>query len=188
MAFNQKFSDDLRESRYLIDGYNLIFQCGLEGRSRDSLSLDRARAKLIATIATRFSPSELARVTIVFDARSLPIKEDESVSRKSGILVVFAIDHDDADTLIEELIRKNSNPKTLTVVSSDHRLHKAALRRKSTPVDSDIWFDEVEESPRISEVAETEAGPTDELEKKLPSSLQDVNWVEEFGFTDDEMS
>ncbi|MFK7768887.1 MAG: NYN domain-containing protein [Mariniblastus sp.] len=189
MAINQNLGNQLRESRWLIDGYNLIFQCGLEGRSRDPLSLERARAKLIAAIAARYSKSELGKFVVVFDATSLPIKEDHSVSRKSGINVVFAIDHDDADSLIEELIQKNSNPKKLIVVSSDHRIHKAALRRKSKPIDSDIWFDQLEEMPSLSEDARQspkQIENPEHSEKNVPQSLADVDWAKEFGLDGDE--
>src|SRR5262249_8464514 len=50
---------------------------------------------------------------------------------------------DDADLLIEQLIAANSAPRRLTVVSSDHRLHRAARRRRATAVDSDKWYAEV---------------------------------------------
>ncbi len=180
----------LNECRCLIDGYNLVFQCGLEGRSRDSLSLERARARLIAAIATRYSKSECATVTVVFDARTLPIKEDHSISKKSGITVVFAVEYEDADSLIEELIQKNSTPKNLTVVSSDHRLHRAALRRKATPIDSDVWFDELEQLPPRVDGADggLDSSDSNVEEKDVPDSLKNVDWAEEFGFSDDELS
>jgi hypothetical protein len=41
------------------------------------------------------------------------------------------------------LIRKHSSPRALTVVSSDHRLHRAARRRRATPIDSDRWVADV---------------------------------------------
>jgi hypothetical protein len=35
----------------------------------------------------------------------------------------------------------------LTVVSSDHRLHRAARRRKATPIDSEKWVAELQVEP-----------------------------------------
>lgn len=164
----------------IVDGYNLIFQCGLEGRSRNSSALERARDRLIAMILMAVPAEELARITIVYDAKRLPIKETEIVSSKQGITVIFAVDYPDADTLIEELILKHSNPKQLTVVSSDHRIQKAALRRKATPIDSDVWLDRLEHQPRSSSAAGggTEAGPDNKI---VPDNLFDIDWEKEFG-------
>jgi predicted RNA-binding protein with PIN domain len=83
------------------------------------------------------------RTAIVFDATRLPLRESQPTRTESGLTIIYAIDHEDADTLIELLIQKNSTPQKFTVVSSDHRLHKVASRRKSTPIDSDQWFDQI---------------------------------------------
>ncbi|MGC4004570.1 MAG: NYN domain-containing protein [Pirellulales bacterium] len=76
---------------------------------------------------------------MVFDAGQAPWGLARVVN-VAGITVHYASNHEDADGLIEELILADSSPKKLTVVSSDHRLHRAAKRRKATPVDSDRWF------------------------------------------------
>ena len=55
----------------------------------------------------------------------------------------FAPRDSDADTLIEELIRADTSPKRLTVVSSDHRIQNAARRRRAQPIDSDVWCAEL---------------------------------------------
>jgi hypothetical protein len=60
-----------------------------------------------------------------------------------GLHVRFAAQHEDADELIEELIRTNSAPRRLTVVSSDHRLQTAARRRRARAVDSEPWFEDL---------------------------------------------
>jgi predicted RNA-binding protein with PIN domain len=165
----------------IIDGYNLIFQCGLEGRTRSPISLQRARDRLIATLRSRLSDEQCARITIVYDAKRLPIKETEAVSQKHGITVIFAVDHDEADTLIEELILKHSAPKQLTVVSSDHRLHKAALRRKATPIDSDVWFDRLERQQQRPASAASGLVESDGDDKPVPDELTEIDWQQEFG-------
>ena len=128
----------------LIDGYNLIFQCGLQGRVAGSLALEKARNRLISELSTRLNESTRQKTTIVFDANERPIKEVPDELRVNGLHVIYAVHHDDADSLIEELIRRHPTPKKLTVVSSDHRLHKAARRRKATAVDSEAWFDSLD--------------------------------------------
>ena len=92
----------------LIDGYNLIFQCGLEGRSRTPASLQRARHRLIGELKVGLTDSIRKRTAIVFDATRLPSGESEPTQTDSGLTIIYAIDHEDADTLIELLIQKNS--------------------------------------------------------------------------------
>jgi hypothetical protein len=58
-----------------------------------------------------------------------------------GLAVRFAHKSEEADELIEELIRGDSAPKRLTVVSSDHRLQTAARRRRAKAVDSESWWE-----------------------------------------------
>jgi len=107
----------------------------------------------------------------------LPVGESQAIRIEDGLTIIYALDHEDADTLIELLIQKNSTPKKLTVVSSDHRLHKAAIRRKSTPVDSDQWFDQI-----TSESPKQRANRPVEVEGKPPvEDLDDVDWMAEFG-------
>ena len=176
--------------RTIIDGYNLIFQCGLEGRSRDSFSIERARNRLVSSLASWLDEGERRQTMIVFDATSLPIKETDKVSTKQELTIVFAVDHEDADSLIEELIQKHSSPKQLTVVSSDHRIHKAALRRKATPIDSDVWFDQIEtESENDLEQGEANSDgsmgePESDSEKDIPEGLDKIDWAKEFGVDD----
>ncbi len=141
----------------LIDGYNLIFQCGLQGRTAGSLALERARNRLISELTSRMDDEFRSSTTIVFDAKQRPLKEVVDEERINGLHVVYAIDHDEADSLIEELIRKHSTPKKLLVVSSDHRIRDAARRRKATAIDSDVWFDGLENQVSQRDPAESPA-------------------------------
>jgi predicted RNA-binding protein with PIN domain len=112
------------------------------------------------------------RTTIVFDARDAPPGLPRSV-KKHGLRVRFAPRGSEADDLLEELIRKHSSPRALTVVSSDHRLHRAARRRGATPVDSDKWVADIQ-------LNRTDDQPEPDRHEKLgPEELR--NWLEEFG-------
>lgn len=128
---------------FLIDGYNLIFECGLQGRQTTSQSLARARGVLLGTIAKSIPAANHSQVTVVFDARKLPFSGQQEQEFFGKIKVLYSINYPEADELIEELIAKHSVPKKLTVVSSDHRLHKAALRRNANPIDSGDWYDQL---------------------------------------------
>jgi predicted RNA-binding protein with PIN domain len=57
--------------------------------------------------------------------------------------VHFARRHSDADELIEELLEDFPAPRELLVVSSDHRVQRAARRRGADFIDSDKWYAEV---------------------------------------------
>ena len=164
----------------IIDGYNLIFSCGLEGKTRTPQSLEKARDRLVATVASKLSKKERSGTTIVFDAKRLPIKETSADFRAHDIRVLYAVDHEDADTLIEELIAKHSTPKKLIVVSSDHRLQTAATRRKATAVDSDVWYDQ------LLATSEAYGGQrqTQCDDAFSETSLESIDWLSEFGSVD----
>ncbi|MEA1952674.1 MAG: NYN domain-containing protein, partial [Planctomycetota bacterium] len=133
----------------LIDGYNLIITVGIMGRGvgqdrlgRDRLgqgNLERARLALLNFLAESLEPGEVGRTTIVFDAKNAPTGLPRVVLHR-GLTVRFAARYPDADSLIEELIDEESAPRNLTVVSSDHRIQRAARRRRAIPIDSDIWY------------------------------------------------
>lgn len=123
----------------LIDAYNLLHQSDALHRRRDPGWLQRARERLLKSLADRL-PSDLASETcLVFDAASPPAGLP-SEYLQFQIQVVYAVDHEEADDLLEELIARHPTPKRLTVVSSDHRIQKAASRRSATFFDADVWY------------------------------------------------
>ncbi len=146
----------------IIDGYNLIFQCGLQGRTAGLLALEKARNRLISELSTRLDEPTRQQTTIVFDANDRPVTEVPDEQRINGLQIVYAVHHDDADSLIEELIRRHSTPKKLTVVSSDHRLHKAAKRRKATAIDSEVWFESLDHrsNRKVIEASDVQTEPS----------------------------
>ena len=135
-------------------------------------SLESSREALLDWLGEALSDAQRERTTIVFDARNAPPGLPRS-GKKHGLQIQFAPRGTEADDVLEELIRRHSSPRALTVVSSDHRLHRAARRRKATPVDSEDWVAEVRDS-----AANVETEP--ERHAKLdPDELRD--FFEEFG-------
>ena len=170
---------------YIIDGYNLIFQCGLQTRSATDDMLRKARQRMIHEILAGVSKTVAKRITIVFDAAERPLLAKGNSETIGGMRIFYADQYDDADSMIEHLIAKHSVPRKLTVVSSDHRLHKAALRRKAIPIDSDLWFDQLEArklngSPRRS----GRGGQANSSAAKSSKELASIDWQAELG-TDD---
>ena len=126
---------------FLIDGYNLLHASGVFG-SVGRTSLESSREALLDWLGEVLSDVERQRTVIVFDARDAPPGLPRS-GKKHGLQIRFAPRGSEADDLLEELIRAHSSPRALIVVSSDHRLHRAARRRRATAVDSDRWVAQV---------------------------------------------
>jgi len=127
---------------YIIDGYNLLNVANVPVPVRGRANLEKARLALLNFLAESLGPEEAPRTMVVFDAHDPPPGLAREM-RYKGLFVRFGTRDDDADTLIEELIREESSPRRLTVVSSDHRIQRAATRRRARAVDSDVWFAEV---------------------------------------------
>jgi predicted RNA-binding protein with PIN domain len=121
----------------LIDGYNLLHVTGLVGRPGSGLQ--GSREALLRFLARSIEPKELPATTIVFDAAEAPPGLPRVVTHE-GMTVRYASEYADADALIEELIAAYNVPRSLLVVSSDHRIQRAAQRRRAPFVDSDVWM------------------------------------------------
>ena len=111
--------------KFLIDGYNLMHALGL-ARPRGPKQLERSRTDLIDWVL-RVHGADARSVTVVFDGRERVGERDEILIDRE-LRIRFSAG-ESADDLIEEMIRREANPKTLTVVSSDRRLMDAARRR-----------------------------------------------------------
>lgn len=161
----------------LIDGYNLLHVTGLVGRGA---GLQGSREALLRFLAASIEPSERPTATIVFDAADAPPGLPRVVTHE-GMTVHYASDYADADELIEELIVAHHAPRSLLVVSSDHRLQRAAKRRRAPFIDSDQWFAEaLRRRERQRRAAPPK--PAKPQEKLQPEEI--AYWLAEFGEVD----
>jgi predicted RNA-binding protein with PIN domain len=163
----------------LIDGYNLLWASGISGdpSRRGRGGLERSRAALLNLLAASLPEEELSRTIVVFDASEAPYGLSRTVEHK-GLTVYFASRDSDADSLIEELIKRDSAPRKLTVVSSDHRLQKAAGRRRATAIDSDRWLAQLIRERQ----ARLQANPSETIRPDGPLSPGEVEfWLKQFG-------
>ena len=126
----------------LIDGYNLLHITGIFGRDRSQGSLERSRTALLNMLAISIAPDEIGQTTIVFDANDAPPGLPRKVDHR-GLTVCYAAEYADADTMLEHLIARHHAPRQLLVVSSDHRIQRAARRRRANAMDSDVWYAEL---------------------------------------------
>ncbi len=159
----------------VIDGYNLMHAIGLLDQRRGPHVLEKARLALLNTLAESLDPVDLPHTTVVFDAKDAPRHVPSSFEQR-GISVRFAAEENEADELIEELIRTASVPRRLTVVSSDHRLQTAARRRRAQAVDSEVWWDALLAARRKRQQALSQtAGSEENAPQEAP-----VDWRAQF--------
>ncbi|MCA8983011.1 MAG: NYN domain-containing protein [Planctomycetaceae bacterium] len=157
--------------RYLIiDGYNFLHAAGMFPRRVDGITLENARKRLARFLEARLSPGERDRTTIVFDVRRnrSEVPPREFVSRMT---ILNAVEHADADSLIEQLIQEHAVPKQVLVVSSDHRLHRAARSRQARAIDSEQFHEQMQQRlPRHRPQQHTRSRYTPLDQPTLPES------------------
>jgi hypothetical protein len=177
----------MRPYHTLIDGYNLLFTAGFEGRSRGRGWLERARQRLVKHLEARLPAEEYERTLVVFDVSVDVVKAREreledirgtATSVSSGIQVAFAFEFEEADDMLESLIRKHSTPKKLTVVSSDNRIRKCAMARRAISIGSDEFLTRLERPQTDAQINADE----DKQRTEVKLSDREVEeWLREFG-------
>jgi hypothetical protein len=168
--------------RLLIDGYNLIHKGGLLPRHTGPGGLERARARLLGLLAGSLTEAERGRTVIVFDACAAP-PDVPATLLHNGLSVRFAVGYENADALLEELIRQASHPRQLVVVTSDHRVQRAARRCGARFVESAPWLDGL-----LQQRAQRNQRNADEEKPAAPHSDDVAHWLKVFGCQVDEGS
>ncbi len=165
--------------RYLIDGYNLLHAMGVLGGRVGPQGLAKARLSLLGLLHGALD-KDASSVTVVFDAANAPPGAINDQDHQ-GIHVRFALDHAQADDLIESMIRENPTKKQLTVVSDDRRIQKAARRGRCLAVGCLEFLEELNQRRR------RRPSPPTLQSEKMSSSRKDLEmWTKEFAHLDDE--
>jgi predicted RNA-binding protein with PIN domain len=123
----------------VIDGYNLLNVSDVFPSRSEPPTLERVRTALLDFLVQAIAPKLLARTVIVFDAAGAPPGLPRKVEHR-GLAVEFARRGATADELLEELIATAADPRHLLVVSSDHRVQRAARQRGAQYSDSERWY------------------------------------------------
>jgi uncharacterized protein len=165
----------------LIDGYNLLHVTGLSGKGSSPGAFQRSREALLRFLAASLEPFERKVTTVVFDAADAPPGLPGTVTHEE-MTVRYAREYPDADTLIEELIKQESAPRKLVVVSSDHRIQRAAHRRRARTVDSDVWYADLWQRRVQSRSAAQQLVPEKPIGELAPAEID--YWVNEFSAND----
>jgi len=165
----------------LIDGYNVLHQSGLLGKGRGGAWLERGRKRLLDLMKESLDPSLLCKTHVVFDAHSSHSIATE-ITHYQEIKVHFSLGYENADALIEKLIREHSAPKSLTVVSSDHRIQRCAKAHRCRIYDSAIWLDEiVQRKARRPGRTPDVSTPRERIAESGLSNVEVELWLKEFG-------
>lgn len=160
--------------RLLIDGYNLLQASTLEGRGPKAGSLEAGRRALLDFLVRHLCDAELCQTTVVFDGQEAP-PGLPSQYEYSGITVRFSRNPADADEVLETLIRAHTSPRQLTVVSSDHRVQRAARRRRAQAIDSERWLQVTAQQANATATdAKSDVKPTD------ASAAEVAEWLRVF--------
>jgi len=169
--------------RWLIDGYNVMHAGGRLGPKLGREGFRRARRRFLDELAAALGPDFARETTVVFDA-SVPPGDFPLDANHRGLGVLFALGDENADARIEQIIAGHSNPKTLTVISSDRRIRQAAARRRTKTLTADefwVLIDEFKERKARKSPDETRPrSPVGGLERQT-TPADSAFWLETFG-------
>src|SRR5262249_1221140 len=136
-------------------------------------SLAKARLRLLGLLHEACG-DDAAEVTVVFDAANAP-RGAASEQDYQGLHVVFAVGRDEADDLIEDMIRKAATPRRLPVVSADHRLQQAGRRRNCAVLGCMEFLDHLEQRRRPQRPL-----PQSTEKNERPTEKETRHWLAEF--------
>ncbi len=114
----------------LIDGYNLMHAALPLLGVGSSMSLEQKRNAFLSSLAGELSSETRRRTTIVFDAQQTG-QFYGTRQQFQSMTILFTDAETEADTVIENAVLTSHGPKSLLIVSSDHRIQKTARRRGS---------------------------------------------------------
>jgi predicted RNA-binding protein with PIN domain len=160
--------------RLLIDGNNLLHASDVfpSGSDRSTAAAQRA---LVEVLRRGMSAAEAAGAVIVFDGRPLRPLLSSDDQQEAGLQVLHPRKGEEADTLIESLLEAVAEPTRLVVVSSDHRLQRAARHVGATAVDSEVYWRQWKQRQR------SPSEPAIDEKPVTPPAEEVQEWLDRFG-------
>ena len=101
-----------------------------------------------------------------------------------GLGILFALGDENADARIEQLIAADSDPRTLTVVSSDRRIRHAAVRRRTKSLTADQYWELIDDFKERSRIKTKTEVPSNQPRPHQPAD-DSAHWLEAFRDVDD---
>ena len=154
----------------IVDGYNLLHASGLARQSYGPGGLERARERLLTELASWLDESQRRRTVVVFDARG-SFHTYRATQHRHGMRIEFPARSREADDRIEDLIRENTAPRSLTVVSGDRRLQRAIERRRGQYESGPQFF------RRLRSEAEHQPPEADKPDPTPPTEREIAQWT-----------
>ncbi len=122
----------------LIDGLNLIYKIpDLEGLMYEDRVTDAEKGLL--EILKEYNTIKKEKIIVFFDGKKQP--SDKTVSEKKGAIDIYYSHDYSADHMIKEYIKKNINPRMLTVITSDNGIISDARRFRAKTLSSEKFAD-----------------------------------------------
>jgi predicted RNA-binding protein with PIN domain len=145
----------------IVDGYNVIHAEKNLKRTMKS-DIRGARQGLIELI-TSYLKRKNVQITLVFDGRGG--LTDVEIPLPGKLQVLFSCTGQTADELILEILRRSSNPRRYTVVTSDMAdIGRAARAMGSEIVPSSEFLERLTRQPDIKENGEQEPELADDVD------------------------
>lgn len=158
----------------IIDGYNLLRL--VEKVSETQTLTDVAMCRIVSDYLRHIG--QIGEV--VFDG--IGPREKAVFQNLPNLEVTFSGSQTEADSVIETRITANTAPKRLIVVSSDHRIQNAALKRKAVSLKCEVFWAEMMQTlakvlrkRKLAEPLEKRQGITE---------AETEYWLKVFGFKD----
>ena len=144
--------------KLLIDGNNLLHASDVFPHGRDR-SLGAAQRALVEALTAMWTASEQSTAVIVFDGsggtKHGSLATEIAAEQSDRPRILFPNRKQDADDVLEALLRAEREPTRLLVVSSDHRIQRAARQAGAKYIDSEDYWREVRrlpvDAPRVTD-------------------------------------
>lgn len=160
---------------YIVDGNNVMGQTPGWHRHKS-----KSRRILLEKLSA-FARLKKARVTVVFDGG--PDSAVPEGSTFHGVKVLYAERGSDADTRIERLVETATDPRGLTIVTSDRHLAFLVRSRGASVIRSGEFRNEIarllESRPGAEDGEQIEVGDVDAWLRYFGSLPQDDDFSEE---------
>lgn len=137
---------DRKRMQIIVDGYNLLHALGRMRNIRSPGTLQLRREWLVGFLADAL-PGLRPHIVIVFDC-SNPLRGPAQQQSQHGIRLYF-VDQpkEQADDVIEDMLRKTPQPRRVIVVSDDNRLLVATRRHRAVAMKCEQFLDWLEQKP-----------------------------------------
>ncbi len=155
---------------YLIDGFNLIYKFPDLEELMIGNRLDEARIGLLQKLK-RYAAISKKAIGVVFDGKKQPSLE-VTRERYGRIDVYYSLDYS-ADYLIKQFVKKDNNPRMITVVTSDKDIIGYVTRFKAKTMKSEEFAEQL-----AREIDEWEAAKIPEKEDNPVLSDEEMSFWE----------